>query len=194
MGETPRRRSPQALRDLHDAGCDLITITQYLRPTPAPPPGRALGQARGVRRARREAEEIGFAGVMAGPLVRSSYRAGRLYAQAVAHRGEELPPALAHLAAGARPARRHGRCWRGSGRGRLRGRPGLGRGFFRWRAGSLGLRHLQAAPTRQRGAAPDSRRDRRTRREPGTPRPLRANPSGLRHPQAALNRGFVILG
>ena len=46
-----------------------------------------------------EAEEIGFAGVLSGPLVRSSYRAGRLYAQTVAHRGEELSPALAHLAA-----------------------------------------------------------------------------------------------
>ena len=34
-----------------------------------------------------EAEEIGFAGVMSGPLVRSSYRAGRLYRQAVAARG-----------------------------------------------------------------------------------------------------------
>ena len=31
---------------------------------------------------------------MAGPLVRSSYRAGRLYAQAIAHRGEQLPAAL----------------------------------------------------------------------------------------------------
>jgi lipoic acid synthetase len=44
------------------------------------------------------AEQMGFAGVMAGPLVRSSYRAGRLYAQTVAHRGEELSPNLAHLA------------------------------------------------------------------------------------------------
>ncbi|GAY11779.1 lipoate synthase [Pseudonocardia sp. N23] len=35
---------------------------------------------------------------MAGPLVRSSYRAGRLYAQTVAARGEELSPGLAHLA------------------------------------------------------------------------------------------------
>jgi lipoic acid synthetase len=35
---------------------------------------------------------------MAGPLVRSSYRAGRLYAQATAHRGEEVPDALRHLA------------------------------------------------------------------------------------------------
>jgi lipoic acid synthetase len=34
-----------------------------------------------------EAEEIGFAGAMSGPLVRSSYRAGRLYAQAIEKRG-----------------------------------------------------------------------------------------------------------
>ncbi|MFC9557436.1 lipoyl synthase, partial [Rhodococcus sp. NPDC056960] len=46
----------------------------------------------------RTAEEIGFAGVMAGPLVRSSYRAGRLYAQAMAHHGRELPAGQAHLA------------------------------------------------------------------------------------------------
>ena len=32
---------------------------------------------------REEAEEIGFAGVLTGPLVRSSYRAGRLYQQAL---------------------------------------------------------------------------------------------------------------
>jgi lipoic acid synthetase len=36
---------------------------------------------------QQEAEEIGFAGVMSGPLVRSSYRAGRLYRQAVERRG-----------------------------------------------------------------------------------------------------------
>ena len=35
---------------------------------------------------REEAEDIGFAGVMSGPLVRSSYRAGRLYQQAIAAR------------------------------------------------------------------------------------------------------------
>ena len=52
MGET-REEISQALRDLHQAGCELITITQYLRPTPAAPPGRALGEARGVRRAAR---------------------------------------------------------------------------------------------------------------------------------------------
>ncbi|MGY4784783.1 lipoyl synthase, partial [Rhodococcus opacus] len=35
----------------------------------------------------------------AGPLVRSSYRAGRLYAQAMAHHGRELAHPLTHLAA-----------------------------------------------------------------------------------------------
>ena len=35
---------------------------------------------------RSEAEALGFAGVMSGPLVRSSYRAGRLYAQAIEQR------------------------------------------------------------------------------------------------------------
>jgi lipoic acid synthetase len=35
---------------------------------------------------KQEAEELGFVGVMSGPLVRSSYRAGTLYQQAVAAR------------------------------------------------------------------------------------------------------------
>ena len=37
----------------------------------------------------RQAEAIGFVGVMSGPLVRSSYRAGRLYEQALASRGPD---------------------------------------------------------------------------------------------------------
>ncbi len=45
----------------------------------------------------RTAERLGFAGVMAGPLVRSSYRAGRLYAQTKRYRGESLPEGLEHL-------------------------------------------------------------------------------------------------
>ncbi len=51
----------------------------------------------------KAAEALGFAGVMAGPLVRSSYRAGKLFAQTKAHRGEPLPENLQHLA-GAAPA------------------------------------------------------------------------------------------
>lgn len=44
------------------------------------------------------AEKIGFLGVMAGPLVRSSYRAGRLWGQAMTKHGRAIPEALAHLA------------------------------------------------------------------------------------------------
>jgi len=98
MGETPAE-VVAALRDLHDAGCEIITITQYLRPSPRHHPVERWVKPEEFVEHARVAEEMGFAGVMAGPLVRSSYRAGRLYAQTVAHRGEELSPDLAHLAA-----------------------------------------------------------------------------------------------
>lgn len=96
MGEEPAE-VVQALRDLHDAGCDIITITQYLRPTP-----RHLPVARWVKpdefvAFKAEAESIGFLGVLAGPLVRSSYRAGRLWAQSMASKGREIPAQLTHL-------------------------------------------------------------------------------------------------
>ena len=59
---------------------------------PAAPPGRALGQARGVRGAARGGRaDSGFAGVMSGPLVRSSYRAGRLFSEAIEQRAGSAP-------------------------------------------------------------------------------------------------------
>jgi lipoic acid synthetase len=97
MGETPDEVST-ALRDLHDAGCDIITITQYLRPSLRHHPIDRWVKPEEFVAHKETAERIGFAGVMAGPLVRSSYRAGRLYAQAVAHRGEQVPDGLRHLA------------------------------------------------------------------------------------------------
>ena len=81
MGEE-RSEVTQALQDLHDAGCDLITITQYLRPTPNHHPVMRWVKPDEFVELAHEAEEIGFSGVMSGPLVRSSYRAGRLYNQA----------------------------------------------------------------------------------------------------------------
>ena len=76
----------QALADLHAAGCDLVTITQYLRPTPRHHPVERWVRPEEFVALADVATEIGFAGVMSGPLVRSSYRAGRLYQQAVAAR------------------------------------------------------------------------------------------------------------
>jgi lipoic acid synthetase len=85
MGEE-RAEISQALQDLHDAGCELVTITQYLRPSPRHHPVERWVKPEEFVELREEAEEIGFAGVMSGPLVRSSYRAGRLYEQAIAAR------------------------------------------------------------------------------------------------------------
>ncbi|THV28426.1 lipoyl synthase [Glycomyces paridis] len=82
MGET-REEVSQALKDLHAAGCELITITQYLRPTKRHHPVDRWVKPEEFVELTAEAEEIGFAGVMSGPLVRSSYRAGRLYRQAI---------------------------------------------------------------------------------------------------------------
>ena len=82
LGET-REEISQALVDLHSAGCDLITITQYLRPTNKHHPVERWVKPEEFVELAQEAEEVGFLGVMSGPLVRSSYRAGRLYKQAM---------------------------------------------------------------------------------------------------------------
>ena len=82
LGES-REEVTQALIDLHDAGCDLITITQYLRPTNRHHPVERWVKPEEFVALSKEATDIGFLGVMSGPLVRSSYRAGRLYKQAI---------------------------------------------------------------------------------------------------------------
>jgi lipoic acid synthetase len=82
LGET-REEISQALVDLHNAGCDLITITQYLRPTNKHHPVERWVKPDEFVELAQEAEQVGFIGVMSGPLVRSSYRAGRLYKQAM---------------------------------------------------------------------------------------------------------------
>ena len=87
LGET-REEISQALVDLHAAGCDLITITQYLRPTNKHHPVERWVKPDEFVELAKEAEDIGFSGVMSGPLVRSSYRAGRLYKQAQEKRAQ----------------------------------------------------------------------------------------------------------
>ena len=106
MGET-YEEAASALVDLHEAGCDIITITQYLRPSPRHHPVERWVKPEEFVALSDEANRIGFLGVLAGPLVRSSYRAGRLYAQALAARGGVLPAQLEHLgaASAAGPAR-----------------------------------------------------------------------------------------
>jgi lipoic acid synthetase len=88
LGET-REEVSQALVDLHAAGCDLITITQYLRPTNKHHPVERWVKPEEFVELAAEATEVGFLGVMSGPLVRSSYRAGRLYKQALEARASQ---------------------------------------------------------------------------------------------------------
>ncbi len=97
MGET-NDEIREALVALHEAGCDIVTITQYLRPSPRHHPVDRWVKPQEFVELSDFAQGLGFAGVMAGPLVRSSYRAGRLYTQAMAHHGRPLPATLEHLA------------------------------------------------------------------------------------------------
>jgi lipoyl synthase len=85
MGET-RSEISEALKDLYDAGVEIVTITQYLRPSPRHHPVERWVKPEEFVQLADEATAIGFAGVMSGPLVRSSYRAGRLYRQAIENR------------------------------------------------------------------------------------------------------------
>ncbi len=96
LGEEPAEVT-DALAEMRTVGCEIVTITQYLRPSPRHHPvARWVTPEEFVGHAEA-AQRLGFAGVMAGPLVRSSYRAGRLYAAALRHRGLPLPAKLAHL-------------------------------------------------------------------------------------------------
>jgi lipoic acid synthetase len=66
--------------DLRRAGCDLLTVGQYLQPTAAHRPAAKYytpGEFSGFAAAARR---LGFREVVSGPLVRSSYEAGRLFA------------------------------------------------------------------------------------------------------------------
>ncbi|HYJ66914.1 MAG TPA: lipoyl synthase [Nocardioidaceae bacterium] len=96
MGET-RDEISDAMTQLHDAGCELLTVTQYLRPSVRHHPIERWVRPEEFVELRDEALALGYAGVMSGPLVRSSYRAGRLYRQAMERR-DSLDPAAGRTA------------------------------------------------------------------------------------------------
>lgn len=98
MGET-EDEIRGAIADLRSAGCDILTITQYLRPSRLHHPIARWVKPEEFVAWSAYADELGFSGVMAGPLVRSSYRAGRLWAGAMERAGRPIPEHLAHLAA-----------------------------------------------------------------------------------------------
>ncbi len=79
LGET-REEVSALLTDVRATGCRLITIGQYLRPTREQRPVARYVEPAEFEDMAREARDLGFAEVAAGPLVRSSYRADRLWA------------------------------------------------------------------------------------------------------------------
>ncbi|MBV9141097.1 MAG: lipoyl synthase [Pseudonocardiales bacterium] len=85
LGEQPAEVTA-TMADLRAAGCQLLTLTQYLRPSVRHHPVQRWVPPEEFAEYAHAAELMGFAAVLAGPLIRSSYRAGRLYAQALAHR------------------------------------------------------------------------------------------------------------
>jgi lipoic acid synthetase len=102
LGEEPAEITG-AMADLRAAGCELLTITQYLRPSPLHHPVERWVQPAEFVALREEALALGFSGVMSGPLVRSSYRAGRLYGEAIRRRaGQEPASAAAAISADGR--------------------------------------------------------------------------------------------
>lgn len=75
LGETPAEVMG-VMRDLRQAGCDFLTIGQYLRPSPKHLPVAEYVTPEMFARYREEAYALGFAYVASGPLVRSSFEAG----------------------------------------------------------------------------------------------------------------------
>lgn len=78
------------LQDLRNQGCRLLTIGQYLQPTPGNHPVRRYVPPAEFEAWAERALEMGFAGVAAGPLVRSSYQAAGLYRQALTKKHDGL--------------------------------------------------------------------------------------------------------
>lgn len=86
LGETEEELR-SAFQDLRAAGVDLLTLGQYLRPGAEHLPVDRYVPPEGFARLHEIALGYGFAGVGAGPLVRSSYRAEELFRRGVARRG-----------------------------------------------------------------------------------------------------------
>ncbi len=81
MGETPDEVAA-TLKDLKSAGCDAVTIGQYLSPSPRHMPVAEYMAPERFEEYADLARSLGFVGVASGPFVRSSYRAEAMLATA----------------------------------------------------------------------------------------------------------------
>ncbi len=90
LGETPGEVR-QVMAELRDAGCDLLTLGQYLSPGPGHHPVAEYITPQAFAEHAQAAREMGFAAVASGPLVRSSYLAEHYYRQVAPPGGEAAP-------------------------------------------------------------------------------------------------------
>ncbi len=97
MGET-RAEVEESMAALVQARCDILTITQYMRPSRLHHPISRWVKPQEFIELSALAQKMGFAAVMSGPMVRSSYRAGMLWGRAMVERGWPIPAHLASLA------------------------------------------------------------------------------------------------
>ena len=104
MGET-YEEVLSSMRDLREAGCDILTITQYLRPSALHHPISRWVKPSEFVELRDAGMRMGFAAVMAGPLVRSSYHGGTLWARAMAAKNLPIPENLRGVGDGSATAR-----------------------------------------------------------------------------------------
>jgi lipoyl synthase len=89
LGETDAEVT-ETLRSLREVGTDLLTIGQYLAPSPAHHPVVSFPPRERFKEWYMEARDLGFLAVASGPLVRSSFRAGHLWRKAEARRKRSL--------------------------------------------------------------------------------------------------------
>jgi lipoic acid synthetase len=81
--------------DLLAVGVDILTLGQYLRPTPNHLPVERYVTPEEFNRYREIGLEKGFMEVPSGPMVRSSYKAGELFVDAVLREGKTIDSARA---------------------------------------------------------------------------------------------------
>jgi lipoic acid synthetase len=78
------------MRDLRSSGCDILTLGQYLRPSEKHLPVEEYVRPEVFRDLEQEGVELGFKFVAAGPLVRSSYKAGEFFVQRWVEEGQKV--------------------------------------------------------------------------------------------------------
>jgi lipoic acid synthetase len=83
LGET-HEEVRSVLVDLREAGCDILTVGQYLAPSKQHVPVERFVEPEAFEALEAEARGLGFAAVAAGPFVRSSYRAEEVFAEGAA--------------------------------------------------------------------------------------------------------------